>query len=281
MLDLTINEKGLKNNIERAKAQNIILPTIEQQMHPEKVPEKILEKLNPKAIEVYSRQNIDLYTQMLRIAVCAQHNNGGVYTDNNYETNIKGLYVIGEAAGTFGLARPGGTALNDTQVSGLLCAKHIKNKASVSADCCMNTDEKYRLISENFEIDSSVNYSDIKKMMSDSSAFLRNKEECESLLAMINGILSDLPLRHKSLSDYFYDRDMLISAKALLETVIAEMSLTGSRGGAVFISDGKIIPEDLSYRKYLTVTENGKVYFEKTKPVPKSDEPFEKYLKNI
>ena len=45
MLDLTIYEKGLKNNIERAKAQNIILPTIDQQMHPEKVPEKILAKL--------------------------------------------------------------------------------------------------------------------------------------------------------------------------------------------------------------------------------------------
>ena len=45
MLDLTIYEKGLKNNIERAKAQNIILPTIEQQMHPEKIPQKILDKL--------------------------------------------------------------------------------------------------------------------------------------------------------------------------------------------------------------------------------------------
>ena len=45
MLDFTINEKGLKNNIERAKEQKIILPTIEQQMHPEKVPQKILDKL--------------------------------------------------------------------------------------------------------------------------------------------------------------------------------------------------------------------------------------------
>ena len=45
MLDLTINKKGLKNNIERAKEQKIILPTIEQQMHPEKVPEKIQAKL--------------------------------------------------------------------------------------------------------------------------------------------------------------------------------------------------------------------------------------------
>ena len=36
MLDLTINEKGRKNNIERAKEKNIILPTYEQMMHPEK-----------------------------------------------------------------------------------------------------------------------------------------------------------------------------------------------------------------------------------------------------
>ena len=34
MIDLTINSKGLKNNIERAKEMNIILPTIEQQIDP-------------------------------------------------------------------------------------------------------------------------------------------------------------------------------------------------------------------------------------------------------
>ena len=45
MIDLTINSKGLRNNIERAKEMNIILPTIEQQIDPSKVPEKIKEKL--------------------------------------------------------------------------------------------------------------------------------------------------------------------------------------------------------------------------------------------
>ena len=46
MLDLTINKAGLEHNIERAKQQNIILPTIEQQMDPTKIPEKILAKLD-------------------------------------------------------------------------------------------------------------------------------------------------------------------------------------------------------------------------------------------
>ena len=238
-----------------------------------------LKVLNPKAIEVYSKQNIDISKEKLRIAVCAQHNNGGVYTDNNCETDVEGLYVIGEAAGTFGLARPGGTALNDTQVSGLLCARHIKGKIDFSdnyeiEDCSF---DKY----VNFVSDDSVDYSHIKKKMSRSAAFLRSKEECVALLGEVNEILADYPLKHKSLSDYFYDRDMLLSAKALLETIIGEMPLTGSRGGAVFMSDSEIVKENPLYRKYLTVTESGTVSFVQAKPVPKTDEPFEKYLNRI
>ncbi len=235
-----------------------------------------LRKLNPKAIDVYSGHNIDISTQMLRIAVCAQHNNGGVYTDNNYETDIKGLYVIGEAAGTFGLARPGGTALNDTQVGGLLCAKHIAKKCYEKEIKSVSTETF-----DAFEIDRSVDYSYIKTKMSRCAAFLRKKEECIVLLGEINGVLSAYPLRHKSLSDYFYDKDMLLSAKALLETVIGEMPLTGSRGGAVYSENGKTLSENKEYRKYLTVTANGVVSFEKTKPVPVTDEPFEKYLNRI
>ena len=236
-------------------------------------------KLNPKAIDVYSAQGIDIYTQKLRIAVCAQHNNGGVYTDNNWETDVKGLYVIGEAAGTFGLARPGGSALNDTQVSGLACARHISKKNISSCDFELPEDyfERYTGFTE----DEAVDYSYIKREMSGCAAFLRDEGECRRLLGKINVILSSYPLIHKSLSEYFYDRDMLISAKALLETIIGEMPLTGSRGGAEFRMNGKTVSEDASYRKYLTVTENGRVYFEEVKTVPAVNEPFEKYLNEV
>ncbi len=238
-----------------------------------------LNKLNPKAIAVYSAQGIDLYTEKLRIAVCAQHNNGGVYTDNNWETDVKGLYVIGEAAGTFGLARPGGSALNDTQVSGLICARHISRKNISVSDFELPSD--YFDDYSEFTVDETVDYSYIKREMSRCAAFLRDDGKCRDLLGEINKILSAYPKRHKSLSVYFYDRDMLISAKALLETIIGEMPLTGSRGGAVFKVKSKTVTEDVSYRKYLTVTENGKIYFEKVKPVPVADEPFEKYLNKI
>lgn len=271
-LDYTVNPGGFCFDKLNEEAKSYL----EKNTATGATPIERLRQLNPKAIAVYANRNIDISKEKLRIAVCAQHNNGGVYTDNNCETDVEGLYVIGEAAGTFGIARPGGTALNDTQVSGLLCAKRIKEK-SVNFDDIDFPDADFEKFND-FVVDDGVDYSRIKSEMSKSAAFFRNGEECVALLGKVNEILSDYPLRHKSLSDYFYDKDMLICAKAFLETVIGEMPLTGSRGGAVFTNNGEIAEEIIFYRNYLTVTENGKVSFVRVKPVPKTDKPFESYL---
>ena len=44
-IDLTINKTGLAHNIQKAKENNVIIPTIAQMQHPETIPEKIQEKL--------------------------------------------------------------------------------------------------------------------------------------------------------------------------------------------------------------------------------------------
>ncbi len=239
-----------------------------------------LEKLNSKAIDVYARQGIDLHKDMLRIAVCAQHNNGGVYTDNNFETDIKGLYVIGEAAGSFGLSRPGGSALNDTQVGGLVTARHIKNKVSCVADEAAF--EEYNAVEITcFVEDSTVDYSFLKKKMSEVASFKRDYEGCLALLSEVNSLSESYPLRHRSLSDYYRDRDMLLSMKALLESIVSELPETGSRGGAIFIKNGKVVKENLYYRDYLTVTDKGKTEYIKVSPVPFKQTVFEKYLNQI
>lgn len=248
-----------------------------------KTPIERLEVLNPKAIDVYARQNIDIHTRKLRIAVCAQHNNGGVNTDNNYETDVSSLYVIGEAAGTFGLARPGGTALNDTQVSGLLAARHIASKEIGYAfeKELDDYENRYDELSKEFEVDPDTDYSYVPAEMSICAGFLRDKNRCEALLEDVSRILLDMPLKNKSLSRYFYDFDMLLSAKALLESILSEMSITGSRGGAVFIKDGETVNEDMVYRDCLTITHGGNIAFKKVSQVPVQDKPFEHYLKNI
>ena len=45
-IDLSINKVGLEHNIQKAKENNIIIPTIAQMQNPDLIPEKIKEKLS-------------------------------------------------------------------------------------------------------------------------------------------------------------------------------------------------------------------------------------------
>jgi len=94
----------------------------------ESKPIERLEILNKKAIELYQDNNIDLYTEMLEIGVNPQHNNGGLICNIWYESNVRHFFPVGEAAGVFGIYRPGGSALNSTQVSSSRAAQYIAKK---------------------------------------------------------------------------------------------------------------------------------------------------------
>lgn len=84
-----------------------------------------LRAMNEPAVQLYRDHGIDLAKDRLEIRVCAQHHNGGIAVDAHWQTCVPGLYVCGEAAGTFGRKRPGGSALNSTQAGSLRAAKHI------------------------------------------------------------------------------------------------------------------------------------------------------------
>lgn len=239
----------------------------------DETPFKRLAKLNPLAIDLFKSKGRDLSSEPLEIAVCAQHNNGGCFVDNNFETDIKGLFVIGEAAGAFGITRQGGTALNDTQVGGLRAAKRIAEGTDrVIDESCFGD-----YIPPDIIIGESP-LPKISEKMSKYAAFLRSREEILALSAEIDEVLS-APFSASSLSDYYYDRDTLISASALLKAIVGTMDKTGSRGGAVYTIEGDIVPENEEYRKYRAVTKNGSAEFIRVKPVPKIQVNFEKLLK--
>ncbi len=89
-------------------------------------PYERLYKMNPGAIELYRDHSIDIETEMLEIAVCSQHNNGGLAGNIWYEsTNIPHLFPIGEVNGSHGVTRPGGSALNAGQVGAFRAAEYI------------------------------------------------------------------------------------------------------------------------------------------------------------
>ncbi|MBR5742956.1 MAG: FAD-binding protein, partial [Clostridia bacterium] len=88
-------------------------------------PVERLSVMNPGAIELYARHGIDLAREPLEITLAAQHSNGGIGVDGAWRTGIHGLYAVGEAAGTFGVHRPGGSALNAGQVGALRASEAI------------------------------------------------------------------------------------------------------------------------------------------------------------
>ena len=215
-----------------------------------KTPIKRLEKMNKKAIELYKKNGIDLYKSYLRIEVCAQHNNGGIAVDENWQTNIDGLYVAGEAAGTFGVYRPGGSALNSTQVGSMRAAEHIAYKNSENNK---KRDIKTVLKNAHTDIfDFLFNLQNNKKRNSDIYKTRRKYQEQMSFFASYIRITSkmeemsdDIEAKCKSFFDDYKNadicdivaifklRDMLITSAAVLKSMIYSASKIGTRGGAL------------------------------------------------
>jgi succinate dehydrogenase/fumarate reductase flavoprotein subunit len=83
-------------------------------------------KLNPGAVAFYRERGVDLAGQPLEIALCAQHNNGGLAASLWWESvNLAHLFPVGEVNGSHGVGRPGGAALNAGQVGGMRAAEFI------------------------------------------------------------------------------------------------------------------------------------------------------------
>ncbi len=93
-----------------------------------------LSHLNAPAVALYADKGVFLTTERLEIALCAQHNNGGLAVDLWWQTNLEGLFAVGEVAGTHGVTRPGGTALNAGQVGAFRAAEYIAARRTGGPD---------------------------------------------------------------------------------------------------------------------------------------------------
>lgn len=241
-----------------------------------------LNKMNKKAIDLYKAHKIDLYKDMLRVAVCAQHQNGGISVDKNYETSVHGLYAVGEAAGVFGVYRPGGTALNSTQVSSL-CAAEAISKIKIRKN-----DNREFLIKEaqNFigkiKIQKTKSKSilkiqnEIQAEMSVFAGFLRDEEKIAALQKKVKRYNKDFftnigAVSENQLYALFKLRDMLITAETFLNALSVWCKDAVYRGGAV--SNGKKTTD--KYDNLILITKNKKVFWENPRKIPKSETWFE------
>lgn len=210
-----------------------------------------LEKMNPKAIELYRSHGIDLYSQMLRVTVSAQHCNGGVAVDADWQSSIPGLYAVGEAAATFGVSRPGGTALNSTQVGSLRAAEHIvqmkrKGKATwndlIEHISVASAFLKEKAICADVLSDCRKRLEDMEKSIaSDMSAYgaqLRDIKNLRLLKLKIAGALAELSdisemVSARDVVVWFKVQNTLITANAVIDSILFAAEHIGTRGGSI------------------------------------------------
>ena len=234
-LDYTQNPKGLQNGFgilpEEAYAY------LQRSGALSGTPVQRLRKMNEGAYELYLHHGIDLEKDRLRIAVCAQHCNGGVDVDENWQTRVQGLYCAGEAAGTFGVYRPGGSALNSTQVGSLRAAEHIAKRQKR-----VMTEPEYETPKIRYgEPNAGRILKELQREMSRCADFDRNTGKMKELFCRVSGLcdrFSDEVITDKAqLPLYFRLYDTALAARAVLSAMICSAENVGTHGSALV--DGK------------------------------------------
>lgn len=305
-MDFRTNPSGLEHGFDGLseetytylKNSGALLPTPIERLH----------HMNPDAIELYRAHGIDLYTQPLRIAMCAQHCNGGVAVDVNWQSSIGGLYAAGECAGTFGIYRPGGSALNATQVGSMRAAEHIAftsaeqrfdpdafaYKTAAVLDGFLRTLQK-RIEQCDPESRSYTVRKDMQQRMSASAAHIRNVDALDAMRSDIQGMLRRfweeyVPAAPGGLAQMLKTRDLLITQAAVLSAMSLSARTWGSRGSGLVTeqnhaSNSKPL-SDFQYRAVSNIgthqaietvwQENGAhSAIVPVRPIPKRDDWFE------
>jgi succinate dehydrogenase / fumarate reductase flavoprotein subunit len=204
-------------------------------------PYERLERMNMPAVELYRSFGVDLKRERLEISLCVQHANGGIAVDDEWCSTIPHLSVIGEAACTHGIHRPGGSALNAGQVGALRNARFLAKEKEVVpeggrydlAPLRNMVDEALR--SENEDV--SLLLQEVTTAMSLYAGAVREKAHLESTLSLVEGMLQKTAhvSSKKDVSLLFRLRDVLFCARSCLVAMLDYLSRGyGSRGGALY-----------------------------------------------
>jgi succinate dehydrogenase/fumarate reductase flavoprotein subunit len=218
-------------------------------------PVERLRKMNGPAIELYKEHKINLCEEYLEIAVCAQHNNGGLYGDLWWESNLKHLFPVGEVNGTHGVYRPGGSALNSGQVGSTRAAQYIArqyreapmNEERILSVCGEQIADKIALGAAflgNMSLEDNVweIRREIGKRMSACGAHIRVPAQIKKALEETKEMLGCLSTKTKlstpaQLPYAFQNYDLLLTQAVYLSAMLDYMEQGGKSRGSYLIYD--------------------------------------------
>lgn len=251
-------------------------------------------KMNTPAVQLYESKGVDITKEYLEIALCAQHNNGGIAVDMWWQTSVKGLFAVGECAGTHGISRPGGSALNAGQVGSLRAAQYISAKGNSLTDeavfAKVLADAEVRAECELAQIFGSKDNIEMltknaQRRMSDYAAAIRNKENMTKAIEEIKAEIEDLSQNAKikdrsQIYRYYKLKDILITQEAVVEALIDYADTVGAtRGSALYFDENGECRDGLEDIFRFT-PENGATQ-SKVQELIKTDDGFQTDWRNV
>ncbi len=270
-------------------------------------PYERLMRLNAPAVSFYREHGADLKKEPLEIALCVQHNNGGLAIDCWWETNVSGLYAVGEAAASHGVYRPGGSALNAGQAGASRAAQHIAadrtkidpekfEKLLIGAVSRENALCEHALKDGQIEVCELL--SQAQHAMDEGAGAFRSERDLEALLRRIAAMRASLAGQAKatdadSLATLLRLKDMLLCQQVYVSAMLDYLRHGGgSRGSALYTDRNGSrpyaqLPERFTYRlddgalagrvqEVVWDGENACFSWRDVRPIPAQDDVFEK-----
>ncbi|UJP40118.1 FAD-binding protein [Cellulomonas palmilytica] len=224
-------------------------------------PVQRLRRMNEPAYQFYLRKNpyVDLETDLLEVDVCAQHNNGGLVVDAWWESNVRGLFPVGEAGGAHGVYRPGGAALNSGQVGATRAAQLIAARrrdapvaldrfaaaaAPVQAAATGLVAAAAGRAAAGWDEDTGDLLRRVQELMSAKAGPVRSEKSIHEALDQVHAWLTEYertvsadPSSRRSVNRVFLVRDTLTAAYVYLSAMADYVAHGGRSRGSVLYSD--------------------------------------------
>jgi len=228
--------------------------------------------INKPAIDLYRDHGIDLEKEYLEVAVCAQHNNGGLHGNIWWESNLQHFFSVGEVNGSHGIHRPGGSALNAGQVGSLRAVQFItarySDKVLTFNDFLSQSIEQINVklniikrLLNNLNHESNVMQlrEKVRKLMSQYGAHIRSWEGTVKALKEMKKNLQLFPknIQIRSVQELglvFQNYDMMISQYVYMSAIKNYLENGGQSRGSylVYCKDGKLansyLPEKFRFQ---------------------------------
>lgn len=222
-----------------------------------------LASMNKPALDLFRDKGINLEREPLEVAVCAQHNNGGLKGNIWWESDLKHLFPVGEVNGSHGVSRPGGSALNSGQVGSYRAAQYISKKYNYSppenssflSDVEGSLNPELELAGRWLTAGSrkrsvSNHFSDIRRRMSGAGGIIRHPQRLAIATEEASGQLQRIPFEAgaesvEELSECFLLLDHCLTQVIYLSALLKYVSDGGrSRGSYLVTKDS--FPEIIS-----------------------------------